>query len=482
MSQRTYDDDARQPTTASLLRRDVPWQTYLTARLISDRDLQLIRAYDKRDWDTKREALKQAGPAHLQAFLTVLRNVTKEDTVQYVLALLDDTLTEQPSAAALFHEQSNSYANNQIDPYTIFLRLLQRTDWFTQEKACKLLAAIIVARPNKVVKEEVAQENGHGPADSASTSQGGSSEAEGVQTQLAGFVEWLCSQLRRPSHPGRSVPTAVAALSQLLRERPARALVYKAGGVQLLAPLIRAGNNFATGNNQLLYEVGLCAWQLSYHQPAAEAMGPASYVPGLVEIVRSAAKEKVVRVATLALSHLLEQDNLDLGPDMVEAGLPKAVAMRKAQPWEDEELKAALDFLESQLAVSLKLLSSFERYKKEVLSGSLDWAPLHTSPQFWKDNAQALTDKDHQLLRVLLKLLESSRSVKTLAVGCNDLGQFITYHPSGRQIVTDLKGKELVMRLMMNSDPEVQKQALLCVQKIMLAKDKAQFLAGESEA
>lgn len=46
----------------------------------------------------------------------------------------------------------------------------------------------------------------------------------------------------------------------------------------------------------------------------------------------------------------------------------------------------------------------------------------------------------------------------------------------------DLKGKELVMRLMMNSDPEVQKQALLCVQKIMLAKDKAQFLAGESEA
>lgn len=93
------------------------------------------------------------------------------------------------------------------------------------------------------------------------------------------------------------MPTAVAALSQLLRERPARALVYKAGGVQLLAPLIRAGNNVATGNNQLLYEAGLCAWQLSYYQPAAEAMGPASYVPGLVEIVRSAVKEKVLALA-----------------------------------------------------------------------------------------------------------------------------------------------------------------------------------------
>ncbi len=36
--------------------------------------------------------LVQAGPAYAEAFLTVLRNVTKEDTVQYVLALLDDLL------------------------------------------------------------------------------------------------------------------------------------------------------------------------------------------------------------------------------------------------------------------------------------------------------------------------------------------------------------------------------------------------------
>ena len=34
----------------------------------------------------------QAGPSYTEAFLTVLRNVTKEDTVQYVLALLDQLL------------------------------------------------------------------------------------------------------------------------------------------------------------------------------------------------------------------------------------------------------------------------------------------------------------------------------------------------------------------------------------------------------
>lgn len=44
-------------------------------------------------------------------------------------------------------------------------------------------------------------------------------------------------------------------------------------------------------------------------------------------------------------------------------------------------------------------------------------------------------------------------------------------HPQGRYIVADLRGKELVMRLMAHPDPEVQKQALLCVQKIMLTRD-----------
>ncbi len=36
--------------------------------------------------------LLQAGPANCEAFLNVLRNVAKEETVQYVLALIDDML------------------------------------------------------------------------------------------------------------------------------------------------------------------------------------------------------------------------------------------------------------------------------------------------------------------------------------------------------------------------------------------------------
>jgi hypothetical protein len=38
-----------QADTLSVLRKDIPWDIYQTARLITDRDLQLLRRFDKKD-------------------------------------------------------------------------------------------------------------------------------------------------------------------------------------------------------------------------------------------------------------------------------------------------------------------------------------------------------------------------------------------------------------------------------------------------
>lgn len=65
----------------------------MTARLISDANLQLLRRYDKRPPELQASLLDESGPAYVDAFLTVLRNVTKEETVQYILALLAQVLT-----------------------------------------------------------------------------------------------------------------------------------------------------------------------------------------------------------------------------------------------------------------------------------------------------------------------------------------------------------------------------------------------------
>ena len=74
------------------------------------------------------------------------------------------------------------------------------------------------------------------------------------------------------------------------------------------------------------------------------------------------------------------------------------------------------------------------------MSGVLDWTPVHTSDVFWRQNASKFEERDFQLLRVLLKLLEASREPRTLAVACADVGRFIEAHPHGRYVVADLRG------------------------------------------
>lgn len=54
------EDGGTDLTTEQVLRnREVPWESFTSLRLISDRDVQLIRKYDKRKRETQAELLEQ---------------------------------------------------------------------------------------------------------------------------------------------------------------------------------------------------------------------------------------------------------------------------------------------------------------------------------------------------------------------------------------------------------------------------------------
>lgn len=76
-------------------------------------------------------------------------------------------------------------------------RLLQRTDWFTQEKACRLLTAVLEYRPNKGAAVVANGTTDNQPSSSKAPPAHGSS---GVDSVLVTFVDWLCSQLRHAPH------------------------------------------------------------------------------------------------------------------------------------------------------------------------------------------------------------------------------------------------------------------------------------------
>ncbi len=81
-------------------------------------------------------------------------------------------------------------------------RMLQRTDWFTQEKAATLLTAILAARPNRgtaevplppLVMNGASSSSAHHAPPPVPTP---TAESEAVQNILVTFVDWLTSQLR----------------------------------------------------------------------------------------------------------------------------------------------------------------------------------------------------------------------------------------------------------------------------------------------
>jgi hypothetical protein len=171
-------------------------------------------------------------------------------------------------------------------------RLLQRQDWFTQDKACRVLAQVLAARP---VQPFAAGGSDGGAADPAQPvgATGMRPNGQGAYVVLlalvmcfdrdlwgtgnraqqlprprrpppsrhhccnhaalpppslppqavSAFIDWLSNQLRRPTNPTKSVPCAAAALATLLREKGGRTLFTRGGGVQLLSPLLRSCNS-----------------------------------------------------------------------------------------------------------------------------------------------------------------------------------------------------------------------------------------------
>ncbi|KAF5184322.1 V-type proton atpase subunit h [Thalictrum thalictroides] len=209
--------------TDQVLKRDIPWETYMTTKLITGTSLQLLRCYDNRSESDRAALLDNDGPAYVRVFVSILRDIFKEETVEYVLALIDEMLTANPKQSKLFHDESLA----DEDIYGLFLRLLWKGNWFIQEKSCKILSVVVSARPKSkdgmiANGEELRSKN----------------KLTTIDDVLNGLVEWLCAQLKKPSHPTHGIPTAVSCLATLLKEPIVRSSFVKADGGKLLIPLI----------------------------------------------------------------------------------------------------------------------------------------------------------------------------------------------------------------------------------------------------
>jgi len=217
---------------------------------------------------------------------------------------------------------------------------------------------------------------------------------------------------------------------------------------------------------QLLYQNVYCLWLLSYNPQVAELMNDTKVIPNLVEILKTATKEKVIRMTLATLRNLLDKaTNNEL---MIDCGIVRPLQSLTEKNWGDEDIVDDLTVIQDTLQKNITILSSFDVYKKEVLSGNLEWSTAHRSEKFWRENSHRLEEDNNKVLLVLKELLASSPNPLVLAVASFDVGEFARFHPRGKIIVQQLGIKIPLMKLMEDKDADVRKNALMAVQKLMV--------------
>ena len=242
----------------------------------------------------------------------------------------------------------------------------------------------------------------------------------------------------------------------------------------------------ANSSVQQLYELAFCLWCLTYElnnfgDVRADFAKDGLPVMALVELVSSAPREKVVRVALAALRNLATC-SADIHPEpdtpridskvflgeMIACGLMKAIGLLRDRQFTDPDIVDDVDMLHKLLADNFKEMTRWEVYQNEVETGQLQWGSTHTDA-FFKENSKMMEGKDgdFKLVKILISLL-SSNDEDIAAIACFDLGEFCRHYPNGRAIAKRLGGKDLAMTLIEHDNPELQRHALQCVSKMMV--------------
>jgi V-type H+-transporting ATPase subunit H len=228
-----------------------------------------------------------------------------------------------------------------------------------------------------------------------------------------------------------------------------------------------------------LYKCVFCVWMLSYDAKITEDLQQnRAVIKWLKEILTNCRVEKVVRSSLLVLKSFMS--NKAMCEQMVEDNIRDVVEQLESAKWRDSDLYDEIREACRLLSIETSALSSFDRYEKELQSGSLSWGFIH-SQDFWKENVRQFEQNNGRAIRQLTALLCSNDvDSTTLAVACHDIGEFVSLHPLGKKLLNQFQVKpvkERVMQLMGQSDAEgkvdseekeVRREALLCCQKLML--------------
>jgi V-type H+-transporting ATPase subunit H len=414
---------------SEVLSAEIPWHGFMGSGDLDSSEVNMLVEYDKQSEADRQDLLAERGEGYARVWVKALTNIRADRTaVQYLLTTIDKVLHDNPQRCDDFHR----IQSDNLNPYQPFSKILGRQEpEYTTAKAGSILAILLATNPHSKCPE------------------------------LGEFVKYLIRNVAKSK--GQPLLTALSALKDVLKRPEAQVLFIQFGGVQRITTLLHKSQQ----NPQLLYLVGFCLWLLSFDEQAISHLSQNEVTYRLIDIIKVVIREKVVRVCVSTLLNMLNKPAF-CEREMIASGGVKVLDGLLKGRWKDEDLVKDLTTLKDSLEKSLEDLSSFELYQAEVSSGHLEWTPVHTE-RFWREHNRKFENENFALIKKLLALLRSAEDELTLAVACYDIGEFARFYDDGRRIVTQLKGKQLLMAQMTNKSQIVAAQALLAVQKLLVS-------------
>jgi V-type H+-transporting ATPase subunit H len=188
----------------------------------------------------------------------------------------------------------------------------------------------------------------------------------------------------------------------------------------------------------------------------------------LVHLLRSALKEKILRVSLAIITNLINKAPSTNLPALLLARVLPTLTTLKSRKFVDPDLTADLDTCVQALESFQMTQTNFDEYATEIRSGHLSWTPPHRNDDFWKKNARKIMeDNNGELVKCLATVLQESKEKVVLAVAAHDVGVLVKEVPEKRRVWDGLQVKARVMELMGDSDPEVRYESLKAVQEFL---------------
>ncbi|KAF1528265.1 V-type proton ATPase subunit H, partial [Eudyptula minor] len=359
-------------------------------QMISGEDCEFIQRFEqKRNPEEKQELLQTEGNQCAKTFINLMTHISKEQTVQYILTMVDDMLQENHQRVCIFFDYAKRGKNT---AWSYFLPMLNRQDLFTVHMAARIIAKLAAW---------------------------GRELMEG--SDLNYYFNWIKTQLssQKLRGTGASVETGAVSTSDssqyvqcvagclqlMLRVNEYRFAWVEADGVNCIMGVLSNKCGF-----QLQYQMIFCVWLLAFSPQMCEYLRRYNIVPVLSDILQESVKEKVTRIILAAFRVSVCQSHCaSLSNEIKQGCIARQLGRKKKR-----EKVEGLSSLYSTSSNSEVIKKNPNQNKKPP-------------------NQNLGLDCFKSFPRILTKLLEVSDDPQVLAVAAHDVGEYVRHYPRGKR-------------------------------------------------